>query len=246
MVAVVNRRFAERFFPDGRVVGRRIRLVEPTAATNPWRVIVGVVPDTFLGGTDVNRGWGVYAPLEQHPTRAMNLVVRAKGAPGALAPWMRRAVAEVDAGLPVGGVATMQEVIALATWPTRLFGSLFASFGVASLFLSVVGLYGVVSFSTGQRRHEIGIRVALGATPAGIVALVLRQGVWQLLTGATLGLAGGFMMSSVFAQIEPGMRVVDPLPHALVIGALTSATLVAYLVPARRATRGEPAMTLRN
>jgi putative ABC transport system permease protein len=244
-VAIVNRRFVERFFPDGRALGRRVRLIEPEARTNPWRVIVGVAPNMFVGGSDLNRDWAVYVPLEQHPMRAMSIVVRATGAPGVFSASLRQAVAAVDPGLPVGPLSTMQDVMFLATWQTRLFGSLFGAFGIASLFLSVVGLYGVVSFSTGQRTRELGIRLALGATPARLVSLILRSGLWQLLAGSVTGLAAGIGLSSVFVQLEPSMRVVDPVPLAVVLGTFVSATVVAHLVPAGRAMRALRSPALR-
>jgi predicted permease len=243
-VAIVNRRFIERYFSDRRAIGQRIRLVDPGLPVQPWRVIVGVVPDTPVGRRNENRDWGVYVPLAQAPARGINLIVRAAGDPRQLAPWIRRTVASLDSGMPVGAVFTMREVIFRTVWSTFLFGSLFASFGVVSLILSVVGLYGVVAFSTNCRAHEIGVRVALGAAPARIVRLILRQGAWQLGIGAVVGTAGGYALSSVFVRVEPGIQVFDPQPHAIVLGILAAVTLVAYLVPAMRATRHEPASVL--
>lgn len=244
-VIMVNQRFAERFFPDGRAVGRRIRIIAPGYDDEPWRRIVGIAPDMFFGAGDPTRDWGVYLPLEQRAPAGMSIVIRANGAPGALADWMRRTVASIDPGLPVGSAFVMKDVIFQETWQTRLFGTLFASFGGIALFLAVVGLYGVVAFSTRQRTREIGVRVALGAEPAGVVALIVRQGFWQLLVGSVFGIAGGLALTRALVPIDIGVRVFDPVPHGTVLLLLTAAAVVAHLVPAVRASRTNPAAVLR-
>jgi ABC-type antimicrobial peptide transport system permease subunit len=199
----------------------------------------------FLGAGDPTRDWGVYLPLEQRAPAGMSIVIRANGAPGPLADWMRRTVASIDPGLPVGSAFVMKDVIFQETWQTRLFGTLFASFGAIALFLAVVGLYGVVAFSTRQRTREIGVRVALGAQPAGVVALIVRQGFWQLLVGSVFGIAGGLALTRALVPIDIGVRVFDPVPHGTVLVLLAAATLVAHLVPALRAARTTPATVLR-
>lgn len=244
-VIMVNQRFAERFFPGGGALGRRIRIIAPGEEAEPWRRIVGIAPEMFLGAGDPTRDWGVYLPLEQRAPAGMSIVLRAHGDPGALATWMRHTVASIDPGLPVGSVFVMKDVIFRETWQTRLFGTLFASFGAIALFLAVVGLYGVVAFSTRQRTQEIGVRVALGAAPATIVALIARQGFWQLLVGSVFGIAGGLALTRVLVPLEFGMSVVDPVPHGSVLALLAASAFAAHLVPALRAARTNPAAVLR-
>lgn len=244
-VIMVNQRFAERFFPGGGAVGRRIRIIAPGEEAEPWRRIVGIAPEMFLGAGDPTRDWGVYLPLEQRAPAGMSIVVRAHGDPGALADWMRRTVASIDPGLPVGSVFVMKDVIFRETWQPRLFGTLFASFGAIALFLAVVGLYGVVAFSTRQRSQEIGVRVALGAAPATVVALIVRQGLWQLLVGSIFGIAGGLALTRALVPIDIGMSVVDPVPHGAVLIVLATAALAAHLVPALRVSQATPTTVLR-
>jgi predicted permease len=132
------------------------------------------------------------------------------------------------------------------TWYVGLFGTLFVAFGVAALLLAVVGLYGVVAFSTGQRAHQIGIRMALGATTRDVISLVMQQGVWQLGLGTTLGVAAGLGFSRVMARFFFRVTPFDPATVATVLIVLGTTTLVACLFPARRAARTEPSVALRD
>jgi ABC-type antimicrobial peptide transport system permease subunit len=167
---------------------------------------------------------------------------------GALLPGLRREITSVDAGLPILAVQT------LAGWRAendlfllvRMFAAILGTFGVAALFLATIGLYGLKAYIVSRRTREIGIRIALGATPSGVTWLVVREGlVWSmigLVVGAVLSFAAGLGMRSVVYQ----GRGADPLIIALVVGVLTSAGLLASWLPARRAARIAPIQAMRN
>jgi putative ABC transport system permease protein len=243
-VVIVNRRFVERFLPGRRAIGHRIRLVDP-GPPQPWLTIVGVVPDLFLGGLRPDQRSGVYAPLAQKPRSSMRIVIRTRGEPAAFTPFVRAQVAALDSSLPIDRPLTMEQVLDGETWAVGLFGTLFAAFGVAALFLAAVGLYGVVAFSTSQRTHEIGIRIALGATVRDVVSLVMRQGLWQLGSGVTLGMALGLGFSRMIASWFFGLGPYDPVTVAIVVIVMLTTTVLACLTPARRAVRIDPATALR-
>ena len=244
-VVIVNRRFIERFLPVDRAIGHRIRLIDP-GSPQPWLTIVGVVPDLFLGGLRADQRSGVYTPLDQKPRFSMRMVIRTRGEPASITPFVRAQVAALDSSLPVDRALTMGQVLDGETWAVGLFGTLFAAFGVAALLLAAVGLYGVVAFSTSQRTHEIGIRVALGATVGDVVSLVMRQGFSQLGIGVTLGMVLGLGFSRMIASWFFGLGPYDPVTVAIVLVVMLTTTVLACLTPAHRAVRIDPATALRD
>ncbi len=242
-VTIVNERFAQRYFPDQVPLGRRIRLGRSQSEL-PWMTVVGVVPDLYtsdgspggLGANNTHRET-IYTPLAQWPTRFLSIVVKTAGDPMAMAPRVRDAVAALDPNLPIYWVNSMDGVIEDGTWAFGMFGSLFMIFGTVALFMSAVGLYGVMAFSVSRRTQEMGIRMALGAYGKDIVRLVLKKGLVQLALGMAIGLGVGVAMSRPlqFVMFEVNPR--DPFVYAAIVGVLSFAGLLACLVPARRATR---------
>jgi len=243
-VAIVNRSFADRFFPGEDPIGRRIRAGRGDSS-RPWLTIVGVAPDLFMGGIDNRTPAGFYTPMAQSPGRFAAVMIRAAGAPGALSAPVRDAVAALDPDLPVYRIATLAERIREDDWPYEVFGSLFVAFGAAALFLATAGLYGVVAFSVGRRTQEIGVRMALGATRRHVLAMVLRQGAMEVGVGLAAGLAvaGGFSlgMRDMLYEVQPW----DATVFLAVAATLVATSLVACLVPARRAMRLDPMVALR-
>ncbi|MBX6332935.1 MAG: FtsX-like permease family protein [Gemmatimonadaceae bacterium] len=192
--------------------GRRVRLGGPTSKA-PWMQIVGVVPDTYSGGTgDPSRIIQpmLYALVDQQPSSFMSIAVRTSGAPMALTAQVRDAVASLNPDIPLDWVYSMQEALQRPTWFYRLFGTLFMIFGVVALFLASVGLYAVMAFSVSRRGRELGIRIALGAQRGDVLGMIVRQGVVQLAIGMTAGLALAAAIAQVLTVILFDVHPRDP------------------------------------
>ena len=244
-VAIVNRPFAERFFPGESAVGQRIRL-GGLETEEPWRTIVGVVPDMALGGPENEDPEGVYLPLAQGEPRFISVVARAEGEPMALAPPVREAVAGLDPYLPIYFVQTLEQAIKREMWFVDIFGAIFAVFGLAGLVLAVVGLYGVMAFSVQRRTQEVGIRMALGADGRNIFALLVRQGAVQLAIGTAAGVGLALALARgiriLLYRVEPW----DPSIFAVIVAVILVTGFAATLLPARRAVAVHPAVALRS
>ena len=242
-VCIVNETLARRFFPKGDAVGRRVVVSEDEG---PWE-IVGIAADVKNEDMDTEAELAFYRPLKQDPWYTMALVVRAgEGATATgLAPAVRGEVKSLDAGLPVYNVRTMSDVVDEAVSPKRLTMFLLAFFALGALLLAAVGLYAVMSYAVAQRRHEIGIRLALGAQGGDILRLVLSQGLVLTLIGLGLGLIGALLVTRVMASILYGVTATDPLVFGGVALVLALAALLACYLPARRATKVDPMVALR-
>jgi putative ABC transport system permease protein len=245
-VAIVNASFARTHFGGMDALGHRFRKGRGVAA-NEWLTIVGVVPDMLmqgLGNNDQNPA-GYYIPIAQSDvTNFVSIALRTRSEPAAVTPEVRAAVAVLDKDLAIYQVLSMVEVIRVQSWFYTVFGTFFMAFGCCALFLSVAGLYGVMSFVVSQRTREMGIRIALGARGSQLVRLAMRRGVVQL----GLGLGIGFIMAML--AVGP-LRVIlykvdarDPLVLATVLLALAAAGLLASFIPAYRVTRIDPVAAL--
>ncbi len=244
-VAIVNRSFVARHFPDGNALGARIRIGGDDEG-EPWRTIVGIAPDLHMSGAQNEEPWGFYTPLAQdRSVRFMSLAARGPGGMAALGPALRDAVAGVDADIPLYWVRGLDDFIEAENWFFKVFGGLFMTMGFVALFLAAIGLYGVMSFSVSRRTREIGVRMALGAEPGDVVLLVLRQGGAQLAIGLVLGVAGALAVSGLLANFLLGVNPRDPLTFGGIVVVLTATGLLASWIPARRATRVDPAVALR-
>jgi predicted permease len=244
-VAMVNERFVELFFPNQEPIGARIRL---GLDDEPWRTVVGVVPDLHLGGAigALNpRHEGVYIPLAQNVINFMSLVVRTEVAPMSYTGTIQDEVNRLDAALPLYWVRSLSDQYALDTWFYRAFGSLFVAFGIAALAMATIGLYGVMAFAAGNRTREIGVRMALGADRSVVLRLLLRHGAWQLALGLGLGLVVALLLSRGLGILLFGVEPWDPVIFAAVVATLSAAGLLASFIPARRATRIDPVAALR-
>ena len=246
-VAIVNQSFVEQFYPEGSAIGKRVRQGD-SETEEPWRTIVGVVPDMYMQGLSnmEEDPWGVYFPLDQYDTRFAYVALRSAGEdPMTLAAGARDDVMAVDQDIPLYWVQTHQAAIDEQTWFFRIFGNLFMVFGFVALFLAAVGLYGVMSASVSNRTAEMGIRMALGAQGRDVLRLVLKQGAVQVGIGMALGLALAALLSRglalVLFQVEPW----DPFVFALIAAVLAAVGMLASYIPALRATRVDPAVALR-
>jgi putative ABC transport system permease protein len=247
-VGIVNQRFVSMYFPNEDPVGHRIKLV-PDVATGPeptWLTIVGVSPTVRQRNfQDPDPDPVVYIPYRAMPTPFMTLIVRTPGDPSERTPTLREEVRALDPDLPLFAVRTMDEMLAQARWPFRVFGSMFAIFAAIALALSAVGLYAITAYSVTQRTQEIGVRMALGAQQPQVWWLVIRRSFGQLVVGLLLGMAGAFgvgrLLRSLLVQTSPN----DPLTLVSIAVLFTFVSIAACFWPARRATRLDPVKALR-
>jgi predicted permease len=245
-VAIVNASFARKHWGNQSAIGHQVRIFNP-AKEQPWRTIVGVVPDTLMQGpfdqqTDAA---GFYMPLlgASPATQFATVVVRPR--PGVradtLGPVLSKAVAVLDSNLPTYFPGTPAQFHADILSGNRVIATLFSIFGIIAFILSGVGLYGVMSFSVNQRTQEFGIRMALGADAVRILRMVMSQGAWQLGIGLVLGVVAAAALSNILFKVNP----LDPTIYLLVSGMLTFVAAASCFVPARRATRVNPMVALR-
>ena len=251
-VLVVDQRFAAEHFPGEDPIGRRvkfpIREPSPKDPAPVWRTVVGIsrtvedLPDpgqTRLAGS-------LYIPYRQDPPAGAVLLVRSRLDPTAMMNAVRREVQLIDPDQPVFTVQTLDQMLAQTTWPYRVFGSLFAIFALIALVLSAVGLYAVMAYSVTQRTNEIGVRMALGADRRRVSWLVMRRGLLQLSIGLTLGIGGALALSSVLTDLlAASVRPRDPLTFVSITVLLSVVAVAACLIPARRASRVDPLVALR-
>jgi putative ABC transport system permease protein len=243
-VAIVSRTLATRYFGREDPVGRRIRLGD-SKSTEPWRTIVGVVPDMWNDGLENEDPQTVYLPFPQSPQRYMSVTLRPRGSTGAMTGPVRALVSAIDPDLPIYFVKTLQERIDEDSWFYRVFGVLFMVMGGVALVLAAVGLYGVMAFNVSRRTREMGVRMALGAQPADVVRLIVRQGMIQLAAGLLLGVGLAYLLGRLLKIILFEVSAVDPLVYGGTVAVLVLAATAASLIPARRATRVDPMVALR-
>jgi predicted permease len=243
LVAVVTEDFVRRFLPKGGVLGRQIA-VGPEK-TPQWRTIVGVVPKVGVMLQSTQVGETVFVPLAQGPETGLVIFASTTGDPRALVTPVRHAIAAVDPDLPFFHTMTLREGYDADTWPFRVFGGLFMTFGFGALVLAVAGLYGVMAFSVRRRTPEIGVRMALGADRRRILRMIVSQGLVQV----AIGVAGGVLLGRFLAS-QLTILLFDVVPSdvsvfAVTIAVLVTAGLVATLVPAIRAASVNPIVALR-
>lgn len=243
-VAIVNQSFVERNLSEEEPLGRRIKL---GGDDEPWRTIVGVVPDLHLTGaigTFEPRHDGVYIPLSQNVINFMSLFMRTEEAPMTYTSIVQDEINSIDPTLPIYWVRSLNDQYALDNWVYRTFGTLFTAFGLAALALATIGLYGVMSFAASNRTREIGIRMALGADARNVMMMIVRLAATQIAVGLVLGLALALALSRALGAMLFDVQPWDPVVFVTVVVTLGATGLVASLIPARRATRIDPADAL--
>ncbi|HSW27927.1 MAG TPA: ABC transporter permease [Longimicrobiales bacterium] len=247
-VAIVNRAFAQRFFPGEDPVGRQIR--EGTSQSEaPWRTIVGVVPDLYMQRFTAGReapAAGFYLPAAQHDLRFMSIALRSGGGPEALSRILRDELAVLHPDTPLYYVRSMARALREEIWYVDLFGGLFAVFGLLALLMAAGGLYAVMATGVAQRTREMGVRMALGARAGQILTMVLGQGALQMGIGLVLGLAVAGALSRGLQAMLFGVEPWDTSVYLAISGVMLLSGLAASLVPARRATQADPVAALRH
>jgi len=243
---VVNQRFAEQHFPGQDPIGRRIML-RPDAADTVWAQIVGVVPHVRHADLTSNELHAVvYRPMRMTTATGFSVALRSHQPVETLAAGLRSTVQALDQDLPVSQIRTMEDNLARQRWPFRVFGSLFVLFAVFGLVLSTIGMYSVTAYSVGQRRTEIGLRMALGAQPSQVSWVVVKRALVQLAVGLPVGLGLAWAVTKGMESLLVGIRPGDPVTMVSIFFIVATVTLIACLVPARRAARLNPTTALRN
>jgi putative ABC transport system permease protein len=226
-----------------------------------WVTVVGVVKNAVRSDWAAPPGEEMFLPYLQ--TRQylesdgghvayMTLVARASCTPGtrctpaSLAPSVREAIASLDRAVPVTEVQTMDDVVAGATAGPRFTLVLLATFAAVALVLAAVGIYGVISYAVSRRTHEIGVRMALGASPTTVVRLIIGQGMRVVGAGVVAGLVGALLATRLMTSVVYGVRVTDPLTYVGVAALLTGVAMLASYIPARRATQIDPLIAMRS
>jgi predicted permease len=255
--AIVNMRFAQMHFGQSDPIGQRITLSIDLAGGPPpaggiptslTATIIGIAPNVRQRNfQDAETDPVAYLPFRTDPRGAMMLLARIDGDPSAVTSVLREEVRAIDGDLPLYGIRTMNESLAQARWPFRIFGTMFAFFAFIALMLSAVGLYAVTAYSVTQRTQEIGVRTALGAASSQVMWLFLRRSFIQLGIGLTIGIAGALGVGKIFESTQLLVQTTgqDPITIGSIAMLLAVVSLAACVWPARRATRLDPLVALR-
>lgn len=253
LVMVINQTLARTAFPGQDAIGKRIACCESGPDHVPiWHEVVGVVGDVQGWGLDQQVRPEFYLPLQQAPVEfwtwlqnSVDLVARSGTDPGTLIASMRQAVSQIAPGVPVYEVSTMSKNVAMSRETADFNSFLLLLFTGIALLLAAVGIYGVLSYAVAQRTHEIGIRMALGATRENVLQLVLKGGLRIAAAGLLCGAVGAVLSNRLFAALLFGVKPLDAVSFVAAAGLLLLVSLLASYIPARRATLVDPIVALR-
>ena len=244
-VVIVNETAARRFWPGESAVGKRLGRPGP----NPnWMEVVGVVNDLRFPGSlgEPYTTLQGFRPLAQQPVNFVAVAVRTSVAPESLAEPLRRAVAEIDPMQVVSRIMTVRRDVDQGLGSVSLLATLLGAFAALGLALAAIGIYGVTAYTVAQRTNELGIRMALGAQARDILRLVMRQGAGVIAIGALVGAGGGYVVAQLLAAAVPALPTRDPATSVVIGLVLVGSALAACYLPARRATKIDPLVALRN
>jgi len=243
-VMIIDETFARRFLPGEDPLGKRID-EDGSRTPHSFFTVVGIVGSIKHSKLNAEARPMMYVSYEQSGWSSMTLTVRAAGDPNTLAAAVRREVLSVDKDQPVTKISTMAETFSQAVAPQRFNALLLNLFAVVAMILAVVGIYGVIAYTVAQRSHEMGIRIALGASHRDILRLVVGQAMLTTLIGVGLGLAGAFALTRLMSTLLYDVSATDPAIFAGVALLLALVALFASYLPARRATKVDPMVALR-
>jgi putative ABC transport system permease protein len=242
LVVVVNQNMARRYFPNEDPVGRKLTVIFDQPEE---REIVGVIGDVLHSGLDTTARPEMFVPYSQSPTSQMTFVVKTTPDPASMLPAVKSAIREVNRNQTFSKTATMDQLVSDSLQQRRFNLFLLVSFGVLALLLAGIGVYGSINYSTRQRTHEIGLRMALGAQAGDVLRLVVGNGLTLSLIGIAIGLIASFALTRLMKGLLFGISATDPVTFIAISLLLAVIGLLASWIPARRATRVDPLVALR-
>jgi predicted permease len=243
LVAIIDESTAHKYWPNRDPLGRRLRFRRDP--TKPWTTIVGIVKDIKSDGLDIDGVPHIYVSSYQDSNRRLSLVLRTSLPAAVLEPQIRHAIQSIDPGLPVFGVASMNDVLDRSLASRRFSADLVGGFAALAVLLASIGIYGLLAYMVGQRSRDIGIRMALGARREDILRMFLQRGVVLAGAGIVIGLLLSASSASVMATLLYGVRPYDPAVFLIVPLLLFAVAVFASYFPARRATKVNPLIALR-
>ena len=244
-VAIVDQTLARQYWPNENPIGKRVKS-GPIQSTNPWLNIIGVVGDVKTDSLELQEAPHIYLSDFQAPAYNSVIYLRTAGDPGTLGDAIRPEVEAVDPNVPVYAVRTMEDVIARSMAERRFALQILGFFAGVALLLAAIGIYGVMAYTFSQRRHEIGIRMALGAQPRDILRMALSEGMTLVAVGLGSGLVGALILTRFLRSMLYAVSPNDPLTFVALPALLAAVALLACFVPARRATQVDPLVALRD
>jgi putative ABC transport system permease protein len=242
LTVIINDTLAEQLWPGQNAVGKRLRV----GYEKKDREIVGVVGSIKQTTLEAQPRPAMYLPHLQAPTPGLTLLVRTRGEPLVMAAAVREQVRAIDKDVPVTQVQTMEKVLGASVAQPRFSMLLVGLFAALALILSAVGIYGVMAYAVSRRAHEIGVRMALGAGASQVLKLVLKDGMTLAFAGIAVGLLGAFALTRLMASLLFGIGAKDPVTFVSVAAFLAFVAFIACYIPARRATKVDPLIALRN
>jgi putative ABC transport system permease protein len=245
-VAIVDQTLARQYWPNENPIGKRIKASPILQPTNPWLNIIGVVGDVKTDSLELQEAPHIYLSDFQAPAYNSVIYLRTAGDPGTLGDAIRPEVEAVDPNVPVYAVRTMEDVVARSMAERRFALQILGFFAGVALLLAAIGIYGVMAYTFSQRRHEIGIRIALGAQPRDILRMALSEGMTLVAVGLGSGLVGALILTRFLRSMLYAVSPNDPLTFAALPALLAAVALLACFVPARRATQVDPLVALRD
>ena len=242
-VAIIDQSTARKYWPDGDPLGRHVRF--GTDSTEPWTTIVGIIEDIKNDGLDVDGVPHIFVSAYQDPSKQVNVVLRTSLPAALLEPQIRHEIESIDPGLPVFNVISMDDILDRSLASRRFSADLVGGFAGLAVLLASIGIYGLLAYMVSQRSREIGIRMALGARRDDILRMFLRKGVALAGLGIVAGLAFSAATASMMASLLYGVRPHDPAVFLIVPLLLFAVAVLASYLPARRATKVDPMIALR-
>ena len=239
LVAIINETTAKTHWPNEDPLGKRFAF-----GGDRWMTVVGIVADTRRAGVDHPVRTESYQPFTQD-SRSMSVLIRTAGEPAAIAPALRAVVRELDPDQPLARVAPLDKFIGDQTAARRFSTWMLGAFGIAAIVLTAIGLYSLLAYLVALRRHEMAVRLAIGATPSHVLGLIVRHVSWVVGIGVSLGLAGALTAARSMRSLLFGIEPWDPLSQTATIAALGLVAVAAAWIPTRRAMRVDPAIVLR-